>query len=48
MSEGFLNMAPEDQAKSDSMMKVMDAINRKMGKGSVTVAFRREATMGDA
>jgi len=29
---------PEDQAKSDSMMQVMDAINRKMGKGSVTVA----------
>jgi DNA polymerase V len=29
---------PEDQAKSDSMMRVMDAINRKMGKGSVTVA----------
>jgi len=30
--------APEDQSKSDSMMRVMDAINRKMGKGSVTVA----------
>jgi len=29
---------PEDQAKSDSMMRVMDAINRKMGKGSVNVA----------
>jgi DNA polymerase V len=29
---------PEDLAKSDSMMRVMDAINRKMGKGSVTVA----------
>lgn len=29
---------PEDQAKSDSMMRVMDAINRKMGQGSVTVA----------
>jgi len=28
----------QDQAKSDSMMKVMDEINRKMGKGSVTVA----------
>jgi len=28
----------QDQAKSDSMMQVMDAINRKMGKGSVTVA----------
>lgn len=29
---------PEGQAKSNSMMSVMDAINRKMGKGSVTVA----------
>lgn len=29
---------PENQAKSDSMMRVMDAINRKMGQGSVTVA----------
>lgn len=29
---------PLDQAKSDSMMRVMDAINRKMGQGSVTVA----------
>ena len=29
---------PEDQDKSDSMMRVMDAINRKMGNGSVTVA----------
>ncbi len=29
---------PVEQAKSDSMMRVMDAINRKMGQGSVTVA----------
>lgn len=29
---------PEAQAKSDSMMRVMDAINRRMGQGSVTVA----------
>jgi DNA polymerase V len=29
---------PADQARSDSRMKVMDAINRKMGQGSVTVA----------
>ena len=29
---------PVEQAKSDSMMSIMDAINRKMGKGSVTVA----------
>ena len=26
------------QAKSDSRMNVMDAINRKMGQGSVTIA----------
>lgn len=29
---------PVEQARSDSMMRVMDAINRKMGQGSVTVA----------
>lgn len=29
---------PLKLAKSDSMMKIMDAINRKMGQGSVTVA----------
>jgi DNA polymerase V len=29
---------PVEQAKSDGMMRVMDAINRKMGPGSVTVA----------
>jgi DNA polymerase V len=29
---------PVDQARSDSMMCVMDAINRRMGQGSVTVA----------
>jgi DNA polymerase V len=29
---------PVEQAKSDSMMSIMDAINRKMGKGSVAVA----------
>ncbi len=29
---------PADQDKSDSLMQVMDAINRKMGKGSVTTA----------
>ncbi|MFZ2161985.1 MAG: Y-family DNA polymerase [Sideroxyarcus sp.] len=29
---------PVEQARSDSMMRVMDAINRKMGSGSVTVA----------
>jgi DNA polymerase V len=29
---------PVEQARSDSMMCVMDAINRKMGQGSVTVA----------
>lgn len=29
---------PEAQGRSDSMMRVMDAINRKMGQGSVTVA----------
>jgi DNA polymerase V len=29
---------PVEQARSDSMMRVMDAINRKMGQGCVTVA----------
>jgi len=29
---------PIEQAKSDSMMSVMDAINRKMGAGSMTIA----------
>jgi DNA polymerase V len=29
---------PVGQARSDSMMSVMDAINRKMGQGSITVA----------
>lgn len=29
---------PVEQAKSDSVMQVMDAINRKMGKGSLTTA----------
>jgi DNA polymerase V len=29
---------PVEQARSDSMMRVMDEINRKMGQGSVTVA----------
>ena len=29
---------PEKQARSDSRMRVMDAINRKMGQGSLTVA----------
>jgi DNA polymerase V len=29
---------PVEQARSDSMMRVMDTINRKMGQGSVTVA----------
>ena len=29
---------PEMQVRSDNRMRVMDAINRKMGKGSVTVA----------
>jgi DNA polymerase V len=29
---------PVEQARSDSMMRVMDAINRKMGSGSMTVA----------
>jgi DNA polymerase V len=29
---------PVEQAKSDSMMRVMDAINRKMGQGSIAVA----------
>lgn len=29
---------PVEQARSDSMMRVMDAINRKMGQGSLTVA----------
>lgn len=29
---------PVEQARSDGMMRVMDAINRKMGQGSVTVA----------
>jgi DNA polymerase V len=29
---------PVAQARTDSMMRVMDAINRKMGQGSVTVA----------
>jgi DNA polymerase V len=29
---------PVEQARSDSRMRVMDAINRKMGQGSVTVA----------
>ena len=29
---------PIEQAKSDSLMHVMDAINQKMGKGSVTTA----------
>jgi len=28
---------PVEQARSDSMMSVMDAINRKMGQGSVTL-----------
>lgn len=29
---------PVEQARSDSMMRVMDAINRKMGQGSIVVA----------
>ncbi len=29
---------PVEQARSDSMMRVMDAINRKMGQGCITVA----------
>ncbi len=29
---------PVEQARSDSMMRVMDAINRKMGQGSIAVA----------
>ena len=29
---------PAEQEKSDSLMRVMDAINHKMGKGSVTTA----------
>ena len=29
---------PVEQARSDSMMRVMDAINRKMGSGSMSVA----------
>ena len=29
---------PEMQIRSDNRMRVMDAINRKMGKGSVTIA----------
>jgi DNA polymerase V len=29
---------PETQARSASMMSVMDAINRKMGQGSMTIA----------
>ena len=29
---------PVEQNKSDSLMCVMDAINKKMGKGSVTTA----------
>jgi DNA polymerase V len=29
---------PVNQAKSDGLMHVMDEINRKMGKGSLTVA----------
>ena len=29
---------PAEQKKADSLMRVMDAINRKMGKGSVTTA----------
>ncbi len=29
---------PAAQARLDNMMKVMDAINRKMGQGSVSVA----------
>jgi len=28
---------PVEQAKSDSRMRVMDAINQKMGQGSVTI-----------
>lgn len=31
-------LGPSEQVKSDSMMSIMDAINRKMGKGSVMVA----------
>ena len=29
---------PTEQAKSDNLMQVMDAINQKMGKGSVITA----------
>ena len=29
---------PIEQAKSDNMMNVLDAINRKMGVGSMTLA----------
>ena len=29
---------PAEQAKSDSRMRVMDAINRRMGQGSVMIA----------
>jgi DNA polymerase V len=36
--QGSLFDEPESHAKSDSLMQVMDAINHKMGKGSVGIA----------
>lgn len=29
---------PVDQAKSEARMKIMDQINQKMGKGTITIA----------
>jgi len=38
IQQGSLFDDPANQAKSDDLMKVMDAINIKMGKGSVSIA----------
>jgi len=38
IQQGSLFDDPTDQAKSDDLMQVMDAINRKMGKGSLSIA----------
>jgi DNA polymerase V len=37
-TQGSLFDESENNAKSDNLMKVMDSINQKMGKGSLTTA----------
>jgi len=38
IQQGSLFDDPADQAKSEDLMRVIDAINRRMGKGSVSIA----------